>query len=280
MVMKEDNKIKEDVKLKIAVSAFYGEQRKNRKAIQKSVLKMVSVACLILVLITGVVMAKDIGDLIKKLFGDNTSDGVDIAIDNGYVSEVKGEKHSSEGIEISVDQVIMDDFNFAINFVMTLDGKYDIKEFKSQELYDLKIVDETGKIVFNSHGYQFETEKEMQENGYGGAYSFLTEEMGERTLKLSLAATGNSKLFPKSKHLTITFTKINTWNFNEKDEKVDKFYEGNWKFEVEVPKEFYERETFFYLAKSCNDDTIDIQKVTAILSKTGCRLTVPSIRTN
>lgn len=280
MVMKENCKILEDVKLKIAISSFYEEEKKQMKGMKNNIIKIASVACFILVFITGAVMAKDIGNFIKKIFGPNTSDGVEIAVENGYVSEVKSEKYSSEGIEISVNNVIMDDFNFAMNFNMTLDERYNINEFKNQELYDLKIVDEAGEIVFNSHGYQFETEKEMQEKGYGGAYSFLAEQTGERTLKLSLSATGNSKLFPKSKHLTITFTKINTWGYNEKDEKIDKLYEGNWNFEVEVPKEFYERETFFYTAKSCNDDTIDISKITAIISNTACRLTIPSIRAN
>ena len=278
--MEQNHKMLEDVKLKIAISSFYEEERRNMKEIKKTVVKIASVACLILVLITGVVMAKEIEDFIKKLFGPNSSDGVEIAVDNGYVAEIKGEKYSSEGIEIKVDSIIMDDFNFAINFSMTLDERYNMKEFKSQELYDLKIVDETGEIVFNSYGYRFDTEKEMQEKGYGGAYSFLTEKTGERTLKLSLSATGNSKPFPKSKFLTITFTKINIWDYNEKDEKIDKFYEGDWNFEVEVPKEFYERETFFYTAKSCNDDNIDLSKITATLSNTGCRLTIPSIRTN
>ena len=275
--MEENHKILEDIKLKIAISSFYEEERKNMKKVRKSVLKMASVACLILVLITGVVMAKDIENFIKKLFGANTSDGVDIAVDNSYVAKIEGKKYSSEGIEIKVDSIIMDDFNFAMNFIMTLDDRYNINEFKNQELYDLKIVDETGEIVFNSHGYRFNTEKEMKEKGYGGAYSFLTEKTGEKSLKLSLAATGNSKLFPKSKFLTITFTKINTWDYNEKDEKIDKFYEGNWNFKVEVPKDFYERETFIYKAKNCNDNTIDISKITAVVTNTGCRLTVPSL---
>ncbi len=274
------NKILEDVKLKIAVSSFYEEERKNMKEVKKNVLKIASVACLILILVTGGVMAKDIGNFIKKLFGANTSDGVDIAIDNGYVSEVKSEIYSSEGIEMNIDSIIMDDFNFAINFNMTLDEKYNIDDFKSLDLYDLKIVDETGEIVFNSRGYHFDTEEEMREKGYEGAYSFLAEKIEERKLKVSLSATGSTKLFPKSKHLTITFSKINTWEFNEKDERIEKFYEGNWNFEVDVPQEFYERKTIEYKARSCNEDTIDVSKITAILSNTGFRLTIPSIRTN
>lgn len=274
------NKILEDVKLKIAVSSFYEEERKNMKEVKSNVLKITSVACLILILVTGGVMAKDIGNFIKKLFGANTSDGVDIAIDNGYVSEVKSEIYSSEGIEMNIDSIIMDDFNFAINFNMTLDKKYNIDDFKSLDLYDLKIVDETGEIVFNSRGYHFDTEEEMREKGYEGAYSFLAEKIEERKLKVSLSATGSTKLFPKSKHLTITFSKINTWEFNEKDERIEKFYEGNWNFEVDVPQEFYERKTIEYKARSCNEDTIDVSKITAILSNTGFRLTIPSIRTN
>lgn len=113
---KKEKEILEDVKLKIAISEFYEEERKNMKSTRKNVFKVVAVACFVIILITGGVFAKDIGNFIRNLFGANTSDGVDIAINNGYVSEIQTETQSAEGIEISVDSLIMDDFNFAINF--------------------------------------------------------------------------------------------------------------------------------------------------------------------
>lgn len=266
------NEIVKEVELKVAISEFYEEETRNMKRVRKSRYKVAMIASLAVVSITGVVFANDIGSFIKKLFGANTSDGVDIAINNGYVSEVQTETQSAEGIEIGVDSLIMDDFNFAVNFKVTLDDKYKIEEFKNCELEDLKIVDETGKMIFSSMGAQVE-------EPYEGAYSFLLQEQKGRTLTLSLSATGNPDLFPKSKHLSFAFTKVKTWYYDEKNHTtIDKFYEGDWNFEVDVPEEFYKRETTYYKATASNEDSININEIHAVLSNTALRITIPSIK--
>ena len=270
---KKEKEILEDVKLKIAISKVYEEERKNMESTRKNVFKVVAVACSIIILITGGVFARDIGNFIKNLFGANTSDGVDIAINNGYVSEIQTETQSAEGIEISVDSLIMDDFNFAMNFCVTLDEKYNIDEFEWTELDDLKIVDETGKIVFDTHtGLQGKLTEEIEKEGhYKGAYSFLPEKISDNQFKLSLSATGNPELFPKSRHLSIQFTKIKISRFDEDSEmEHNKYYEGNWNFEVDVPEEFYKRETISYKVKNCNDEKTKLNK--AILSNTALRI--------
>lgn len=273
---KDKKEILEDVKRKIAISEFYEEERKNMKNTRKNVLKVVAVACSIIILITGGVLAKDIEKLIKNLFGANTSDGVDIAINNGYLSEIQTETQSAEGIEISIDSMIMDDFNFAMNFCVTLDEKYDIDEFESAELEDLKIVDETGKIVFDTHTMEMlgKSAEEIEKEGhYQGGYSFLPKKISDNQFKLSLAATGNPKLFPKSKQLKIQFTKIRISRYDEEKQIPHyKDYEGNWNFEIDVPEEFYKRETITYKVKNCSDEKTQLTK--AILSNTALRIEV------
>ncbi len=265
--MNEKNKkILIDVEQKIAISEFYKEEAKNMKNRRKNIGKVGIAACCIIVLITGGVFAKDIENFIKSIFGTNTSDGVDTAINNGYVTEVKTETQKAEGIEISVDSLVMDDFNFAMNFNITLDERYDMTEFRNMELADLRIVDEEGNMVFSTN-FEETPEKEPE---YGGAYSFLAEEKGERKFKLSLSATGNPELFPKSKHLNLKFTKVRTYRFDEREELMDKFYEGNWYFEVDVPEEFYKRETVIYQVKSCNDDKTQLTRAT--LSNTAFKI--------
>ncbi len=270
--MKEENKkILKDVERKVAISEFYKEEVKNMKNRRKSIVKVAIAACCVIVFITGGVLAKDIENFIKNLFGANTSDGVDIAINNGYVTEIKTETQSAEGIEISVDSLVMDDFNFAINFNVTLDEKYDSTEFRNMQLEDLRIVDEQGNMVFSTNTNLENSGTPEWEPEYWGASGFLAEEKGEREFKLSLTATGNPELFPKSKHLSLTFTKIRTWRMDDKDSNLmDKFYEGNWHFEVDVPEEFYKRETIVYKVKNCNDNKT--QFTSAILSNTALRI--------
>lgn len=49
-----------------------------------------------------------------------------------------------------------------------------------------------------------------------------------------------------------------------------KLYEGVWKFEVNVPEEFYTRENVIYKVKKCNDSNTKLTK--AVLSKTGLKI--------
>ncbi len=102
----ENKKILKDVERKIAISEFYEEEVKNMKSRRKSIFKVAIAACCVMVFITGGVLAKDIENFIKNLFGANTSNGVDTAINNGYVTEVKTETQSAEGIGISVDSLV------------------------------------------------------------------------------------------------------------------------------------------------------------------------------
>jgi len=238
--------------------------------------KVIGAICAISVAVSGVVFADDIKTAVKSLFGGNTSEGVDIAVNNGYIADVNTEVQSADGIEISVASFVMDDFNFAMNFDITLDEKYDMDEFDGIQFDDLKIVDELGKTIFVTHPYD-----ELLE--YKGAYSFVTNKTEERNLTVSLSATGNPEAFPKSKHLTITFTKLTTSKLvyiNNIEEKERKTYEGNWKFELDVPEEFYNRETVIYKAKNCSEEIIDISSIQATLSNTAFKIFIPEIRTD
>lgn len=281
--MNNNEKILENVKAKIAISNCIEEEKGSMNNMKKSIVKIAAVVCLTIISVTGVVFAKDIGNFIRNLFGANTSDGVDIAINNGYVADVKTETQSAEGIDIQVDSIIMDDFNFAMNFTMILDEKYNMDEFEYNTYFeDLRIVDEQGNIVFSTdydnHKNQGTSDWEPE---YWGAYSFLAKKINDRQFKVSLSATGNPNLFPKSKHLSVKFTKIRTMIYNEiEDISKDKFYEGNWNFEVDVPQEFYNRETIIYKAKSCNDEKINIDTMEAVLSSTAFRISIPVITTD
>ncbi len=269
---KQTEKILENVTQKIAISNFEKKERLDMKNTRKSMFKIGIAACCMIVSMTGIVFAKDIGDFVKNLFGKNTSDGVDIAVNEGYVANVNTEHQNAEGIEISVESLIMDDFNFAMNFDVKLSEGYNIDEFEKTLFTDLVITDENGEMVFN-------TKDDMTENGYMGAYSMLATKKTDNEFTVSLAATGNTKAFPKSKHLTVKFTKLTTSQYVN-EQRQDTVYEGNWFFEVDVPEEFYNRESSIYKVKSCSEEGIDINQVTAVVSNTAFKLSIPEILTD
>lgn len=271
---KQTEKILENVKQKIAISNFEKKERLVMKNTRKSMFKIGITACCVIVSMTGIVFAKDIGNFVKNLFGKNTSDGVDTAVNEGYVANVNTEYQTAEGIEISVESLIMDDFNFAMNFDVKLSEGYNIDEFERVELSDLMITDETGKIVFNTKDSMTEIE-----SGYTGSYSMLSTKKSDNEFTISLSATGNTEAFPKSKHLTVKFTKLTTSQYVN-EQRQDTVYEGNWIFEVDVPEEFYNRESIIYKVKSCSEEGIDINQVTAVVSNTAFKLSIPEILTD
>ena len=272
-----NERILENVKLKISISNFNKEENVEMIKNKRSIFKSVAVASVAIVSLTGVVFAKDIGSFVKNMFGTNTSEGVDIAINNGYVTEVKTESQKADGIDINVDSMLMDDFNFCMNFNVKLDDKYDIKDFSSIDIAELNIVDETGATVFNTHDIKYDTEEEFREKAYMGSYSILSNEKNNNEFTISVSATGSNTAFPKSKHLTVTFSKlVDRKSMND----VNKEYEGDWHFEIDVPAEFYNRTTTIYRAVECNESGINLNEVTATLSNTALKLYIPKIKTD
>ena len=272
---KDNKKILDDVKLKISISNFQEKESYMEKKNTKNLLKKSLIAGIIIVSTTGVVFARDIGEFIKNKFGNNASDGVESAVQQGYISDVKTEYQDADGIEVKVDSFVMDDFNFAMNFKITVNEKYNIENFKSVALEDLRITDETGKVVFVTH----EADEGKDKPEYWGAYSMGTIEKNENEIILALTATGNPEAFPRSKKLNVKFSKLSTKVCDERYGE-NKTYVGNWNFDIDVPAEFYNRETIIYRATKCNEESIDLTKIQVKLSKTALKISIPEINSD
>ena len=103
MKNKDSEKIYNDVKRKLSISNFIEEENEEMEKNKHLILKSITVACCMMLSITGVVFAKDIGNFINNLFGYSASDGVQTAVENGYIKEVKPTYIESDGITFSVD---------------------------------------------------------------------------------------------------------------------------------------------------------------------------------
>lgn len=285
MKNKDTEKIYNDVKRKISISNFVEEENEVMIKNKHSIFKSIAVACCMVLSITGVVFAKDIGNFINNLFGYNASDGVQTAVDNGYIKEVEQKYIETDGIEFSVDSFLIDDYNLDINFKMRLTDKYDSKIMQGAILQDLKILDENGKIVFAT----MEVEQEMaRENGtlgtenfkpqFWGGYSMGGNIIEENELIYHLVAYGSEEhKIPKAKELNISFSKI----FIKKDNNekiINTTYTGNWNFKVDVPEDMYKRENIVYRVKKCNDENTKVGY--AILSNTAFKIEIPETTTD
>lgn len=288
-----DDEMVDKLKKYIAISNFceennvvrteeYPQIKKIKKWKEKFMKKRIIITtCAGIMLVSGMVFATDIGSFIKNFFGANSSDGVDIAVNNGYISNVDMEYQKVDGIEIKVDSILIDDYNFDMNFNVKVDDDLDIKESNSIEFTDLRIIDEQNNLVFDHHSYLEGNNDEEVKTGehYEGSYSFLVTKINNNELQISLSATGNTKPFPKSKKIFVDFTKILSTTY-ENEQYQYKGYEGNWHFEIDVPEEFYNRKTDIYKAIKCNDPGIELQRITAKLSNTAFKIAIPEINSN
>ena len=285
MKNKDAEKVYNSVKQKISISNFLEEDNEVMKKSKHSIYRSVAVACCTVILMTGVVFGKDIGTFIINLFGYNASDGVQTAVDNGYLEKVETDFIESDGIAFAVDSFLIDDYNLDINFKIKLSDKYDSKIMLGATLQDLKIVDENGNIVFVTH--ELETEMAKADGTIGtenfkphfwGGYSMGGEEVAEDELMYHLVAYGSEEhKIANAKELNISFSKIYIKKDNNEN-IINTNYTGNWAFKVEVPEDMYNRENIIYKVKKCNDKNTKVGY--AILSNTAFKIKIPETTTN
>ena len=169
----DNKKILEKVQMKIAISNSKEEDivlNKNKMSIKKGI----GIAACIILSTTGVVFATS--NLIKK-FGGNSSDGVQTAVENGYVQEL-----SENSI---IDSFLIDNYNFYIAFKADKINK-NINELRSMEKNILTIKNEKGEIIFQDN-----------KDAYG---------LNEEDNKIIYTAT--AKEFPISSKLFVNFDGI------------------------------------------------------------------------
>ena len=272
-----NKRILEKVQMKIAISNSNKEDivmGKNKMQLVKSI----GIAVGILLSMSGVAFAAT--QLISK-FGPNSSGGVEIAVENEYVANVNTEYKNSNGISASVDSFLLDDNNFDIIFNLKFDDTYNLNEMLSKghlEIMDLKVLNEKNEKVFATHDLEseekralYKTPQEAREkyDSYSGAYSFTIEKVNENEIKLYLTATGNSKPFPASQKLYITFNRICLIELVGEEFKYT-IYQGQWSYEIDVPLQMSKSNIVEYKLVSISDK--DYQLESAKVSNTAFKI--------
>ncbi len=273
-----NNKIFEKVKMKIAISNIKEEDIVMNKS-KMNIGKGIGIAACIVLSMTGVVFST--AQIINK-FGENSSDGVQTAINNGYYSDTNAEYIESNGISTSIESFLIDDNNFDMNINIKFDSNYNLKDMLSNDgkidIVDLKVVNEKKEKVFATRELQteeltsqYKTEQEARENydGYNGSYSETTQKINDNEIKFCLTATGNPSKFPESKKLIVTFNKIRNRYWKNNEEK-NVIYKGEWSFEIDVPSKMAKSNIVQYKLISISDKNYKFDKAT--LSNTAFKI--------
>ncbi len=279
-----NEELKEKLKLKIAISQMKEEEKMAMNKEKNKISKGIGLVACLVIATTGIVFAKDKGNFFINLFGKNASDGVQIAVDNGYVKKTETKYIKADGIEVTIDSFLIDDYNFDMNFKINLDDKYDIKEMQGLQPFDLKVIDENNEIVFLTSEAETMIAEENKTVGtqnfhplFWGGYSMNGDIISDNEIMLHLTAYGSEEhKIPKSKKLYVTFSKV--INKTAIQEGANDIYAGNWKFELDVPEKMYNRETIIYRMKSCNDEKTEVSNAT--LSNTAFKIFISETTTD
>ena len=296
--MENNKKLKEQIKLKIAISEIEDEENEvmNKKNFGIAN-KIAAVVCLCL-LTSGIVFAKDIQEYIINKF--KLGKGVQTAIENGYIAETNNDYISCNTNVVSPQsEELLNDINLGIkintylidnsNLSLEIKYKYDnnlkelvnINNLQAIELLDLIIIDDEKRILYDGGADNKEIfENYCKENNLNYTFGNCSEnylnsglnvfESSDETLENEKSYIYNfyveDENYPKSKKLNLIFTKI---SFNEiPDENV--VLNGNWNIELDIPEKMYNRVEGNYSVIKCENDNFDIYA--AKLTETGFEL--------
>lgn len=171
--------------------------------IQKVAIVLIS----FIVLTTGVVFAKDIINFITSLF-TNTTEGINKAIENGYVQNVDMDFVYDNDVGIKVDYLVMDDSNLDVSFVYDYKGNEKISTIAIEEYI---IRDENNNLIY----YNFKNETKMNLGRiHTTDYTRTQDRILDKTGIFRESILYKSNEFPNSKTLIFEIYSLNFNNTN------------------------------------------------------------------
>jgi len=241
---------------------------KQKLQVEKGIIGFKKVACLLVVLLlaTSCIFIKDISAFIGKyLLKINSNEGIQEAIDNGYIQEVDMQYVNSKGVNIKIKEVLMDDFNLLILFNIEISEIESIESIYNIKIDNLVITDENDNVIVlkleNSSKYkEFYEQRNIETTSNNIACNngaFYGEIVTRNDKSLEYKYITHSEKFPKSRELNISFDKIILESKNSNETTI---IEGKWNFELVLPEKMYNRETIVYNATECNKDNIIVTK--------------------
>ena len=230
---------KERTRLKIALSQMNDEviclNRQSRFKINIGF-----VACLI-IMFSGIVYAKDIERIIRNIF-TNSTEAIDVAVENGYIQENISEYTYDKEVGIKVDSLILDDLNLDVAF----DFETELENVKSIRLNDF-IIKTNDKILYESNVTYVENLNELP--------LYKTISWINEPVKINSTTYKDSIIFglkESSKEITNLYFYICSLDITYEDDQIE-VLEGNWEFEVEIDENMRKTINYIYILSSKNE---------------------------
>lgn len=251
-----EDEIMKKLKLKIAISKMKEESEiamNRRKILMSKRIGMVACACIML--ITGIVYAKDIENYFKNLF-NNSNEAIDVAVENGYVQKEEMDFAYDNDIGVKVDSLVLDDLNLDVSF------KFEIKQenVKSIRLNNFIITNDNEKVVYRS---EFQYAETLDELPLYNSVSWINE-----PVKLTDTTFTDSILFglrPEKEDFQKLYFDVKSVDIIYEDDRKE-VIDGEWKFNVTINDEMRKSTNVVYTLAESNEY---VESCTGTLSATG-----------
>lgn len=241
------------------IDNIFAKKSTKHKSSFDFILKRVAILVISLSAITAsTVFAKDIINFFTSIF-TNSNEGVDTAVENGYVQNVDMDFIEDNNLGVKVDYVLMDDHNLNISFVYKYMGN-DVEQITGLDFMDITIKDEKENVLcVLSRNDIFDNNV----SSISAQFSNNQQIIDNTTIRKSLLVSDNN--FPQSNMLYISISNISliienkTININ-----------GNWDFSINLADKFVYRTSYQY---NCNNNKY-LNNVKTLLTDTSLSITL------
>lgn len=230
------------------------------------ILKLVACFLLITIFASSILFSKNILAFINNyLLRNDSREGIKEAIDNGYIQEVEMKYINSNGTNVKISEILMDDYNLSIIFNIEIPEIENIEDLYNIDFPNLIITDDENRFIVAKFESPEKYEEFCKENSMEKSYNNIAysdggykgEIISKYDKTIEYMYTTYSDDFPKSKKLYINFDKIILKNRNTFEQTV---LEGDWNLKVELLEEIYNREKIVYSVKNCSKDDLVVTK--------------------
>ena len=147
----------------------FNKQKENHNKFK--VLKLVACFLLVTVLVSSIIFSNDILAFINYLLRNDSRDGIKQAIDNGYIQEVEMKYINSNGTNVKISEILMDDYNLSIIFNIEIPEIENIEDLYNIDFPNLIITDDENRFIVAEFESPEKYEKFCKENNMEKSYN-------------------------------------------------------------------------------------------------------------
>lgn len=252
--MNNNDKLKNQIKEKIAISKFYEEDMAMKNS-KNHFMKIAVAVCACFILTSGIVFAKDIESIINKIF-NNTSPAIEKAVENGYVQEIAQKFIYDKEVGIKVDNLVLDELNLNVAFKFEC-NKENLEYIR---LNKFVILTDTGEKIFDND-QQYVTDTNDAYTASSMTWNNMPQKVAENVFSDSILFT----MGERSKEKKELYFRIESLDIVYKDGTKEEL-EGKWDIDIKIDESMRKSQTIKYVLQEENEH---IESCTGTLSASG-----------